>query len=166
MFKTFAYNFEIDHWYIGPGLLTERIDHACGVFQNSTNWMIAVIGGRNYQGEIFDSVEFAVLDEDNTSTMTWEWEYGPQFPFKIGHSKAVSSNSKLYVVGGIAEQDSSLSTLNTIYELADNLTWIELPQKMSVARYSVAALILPEDLVTCEDKKPSSKLAGRHNGEL
>ena len=56
--------------------------------------------------------------------------------------------------------------LNAMYEGAENLTWIELPQKMSVARYYVAAIILPEDLVTCEYKKPSSKLTGRNNGEL
>ena len=151
---------------IGPGLLTERDSHGCGVFQNSTNWMITVIGGYNNQYEMLDSVEFAVLDEDNTSTMTWEWKNGPQFPLKVYYSTAVSSNSKLYVVGGYAKQDSSYSALNTIYELADNLTWIELPQKISVARENVAAIILPEDLVTCENQKPSSKLAGRNNGEL
>ena len=141
--KTHVYNFDFDKWYIGPELLKERSFHACGVFQNSTNWMIAVIGGENDQGEVLDSVEFAVLDEDNTQTMTWEWKYGPQFPFKLTDSTAVSSNSKLYFVGGTAKEDSRL---NTIYELADNLTWIELPQKMSVARSLVAAIILPEDL--------------------
>ena len=165
--KTFGYNFELGQWYNGPDMLNERVDHACGVIKNSLNLMVAVIGGyNNNQNGYLDSVEFAVLDEDTTSTMTWEWKYGPQFPFKIAFSTAISINSKLYVVGGRREQSSSYFTVDTIIELAENHTWIVLPQKMRVARDGVAAIILPEDLVTCENKKPSSKLAGRQNSEL
>ena len=165
--KTYWYNFELSHWSNGPELLHERYRHACGgVFYNSSNLMIAVIGGKDNQGRYLSTVEFAVLDQDNTPAMTWEWKYGPQFPFQVISSTAVSINSKLYVIGGYRKQASGYSFSNMIHELAENITWIEFPQKMTIARSRVAAISLPEELVTCENRHPSSNLARRNNDEL
>ena len=67
----------------------------------------------------------------------------------------VSTNSFVYVIGGEIELSSGTdsTTSNSIWELDTSLeedaAWIEMKQKMKVARHSAAALILPEELSTC-----------------
>ena len=116
--KTYGYNFESGQWSNGSELINERVDHGCGVFQNSTGLVIAVIGGYDVNGEYLDSVEFAVLNDyaHNTPTLIWEWKNGPQFPFNVFGSTVVSTNAKLYVVGGY--QGYSYPALNTIFDFA------------------------------------------------
>ena len=83
---------------------------------------------------------------------------GLKFPHGIYGHAIVSTQSSVYVIGGwmFVEGQSQLS--DSIFEM--NLDphynpepmWVELPQKLKVARFFVAAIILPEEFGTCQQQ--------------
>ena len=150
--KTFWYNFELGHWIEGPELSIARGRHACTVFETEDELRIYVVGGVNSQYHDLDSVEIAVLDQDNILTMNWNWIEGPRFPFRIREHALVSTNLGLYVIGGYRWEGNNYNYSDSIFELnALSDYWIELPQKMKVPRSYVAALILPEEFaISCK----------------
>ena len=156
--QTFLYNLETKTWNHGRKLSKGRKAHACTSFEKDGKFTVYVVGGTNYIGDQrFDSVEFAVIKEGPFGSLDWEWKSGPTFPYQIKNHAMVSSNSFVYVIGGEIEQIGTESaTSSSIYKLDASLveeeedaTWIEMKQKMKVARHSAAAVILPEELSTC-----------------
>ena len=139
--KTYLYSFELNTWTVGPELANARWAHACAVHESD----VYVVGGNN-DDDLLDSVELAMLDQDDVSSMNWEWTSAPKFPHKMQWQTMVSTKSALYVIGGeFLNQEFS----NKIFELnffgKESSTWMELPQKLTVARRSVAPVIFPDD---------------------
>ena len=153
MNATFLYNFETKEWTKGPELLEGRKNHACTSFEKDSNIIVYVVGGTNEMGsQRFDSVEYAMIDELNIfPTSNWIWGKGPTFPYKIKNHAMISTTSFVYVIGGELHTGEESISSNLIYELDPMLgtTWNQMKQTMKVARHSVAALILPEELSTC-----------------
>ena len=76
--KTFLYDFESKEWSNGSELAIERYRHACAVCKNDVNneLMIFVIGGYNKRDGDLDSVEMALIKQEDILTLNWEWVSG------------------------------------------------------------------------------------------
>ena len=76
--KTFLYDFESKKWSNGSELAIERYRHACAVCKNYANneLMVFVIGGHNNRDGDLDSVEMALIKQEDISTLNWEWVSG------------------------------------------------------------------------------------------
>ena len=148
--KTFGYDFESSQWVTGPELAIGRHSHACSVYEDNQELLVYVVGGSNDNG-VLDSVEFAILNQDNILTKDWYWSSGPKFPINVRYHAMVSTKYALYVIGGYsldANAKSNGQLLDAIFELnlySKNSTWVQLPQKLSVARADVVALALPQE---------------------
>ena len=83
--RTFLYNLLTEKWSNGPELAQERVDHACGVYDNGENLLIYVIGG--FDGsEALDSVEVTTLENDGTFK---EWYPGKHSRYVIFELKMI-----------------------------------------------------------------------------
>ena len=150
--ETFWYDFDSGQWMQGPELSIARERHACSVFESEDELRIYVTGGYNDVTGNLDSVEIAVLDQDNILAMNWKWIEGPRLLFRTREHAQVSTKSGVYVIGGLEGDDYCYS--DSIFELnllSEKSTWIKIPQKMKVPRSYVAALILPEESpISCQ----------------
>ena len=85
---------------------------------------------------------------------------GLKFPHEIYGHAMVSTQSSLYVIGGqirVSDDFGGQEELSdSIFELTldpnytSEVMWIQLPQKLKVPRRFVAAIMLPEELATCQ----------------
>ena len=74
--KTKIYDFESNGWNPGPELTIGRQHHACASFEMDNNWAVYVVGGLTQaiaSHPVTDSVEFSVINQDNSSVTVGEW---------------------------------------------------------------------------------------------
>ena len=131
-FKTFKV------WINGPALITPRYDHSCAKIRKNTkdsSLSIIVVGG--YHIGLLTSVE--ILDE-NSST----WRIGPYLPVgSSAHGIVEDPRGGVILIGGYVRN-------NLLYRLKDgglNSNWELMPQKLKVANYYFAVMIIPDKFV-------------------
>ena len=127
--KTFTFNGI--SWQDGPDLSKGRLICQAGMvtFSNGTR-MIVAAGGFNEQ-----ITEFLIVDGD-------KWHYGPKLPYFIYEGASVQLENTFLIVGG----SNSTGYLDTIWTFdIETENWIKLNQKLTIARKSTAAFLVPDD---------------------
>ena len=85
-------------------------------------------------------------DNDSESTEVYDiagdsWTYGPNLPGGIFFSTVVSSDTRLFVTGGISKKNGQ--TFGTIYEYFED-SWVLVSDKINPPRSHHVAMFLPE----------------------
>jgi hypothetical protein len=143
--KTFYFTLGDKSWTKGPELKNKRLDHSCGKIRRKkeSQEMSIIVAGGSYVGSYLSSVE--ILDEGSN-----EWQTGPELPFGIDDSQMVEDhNGGVILIGG---QSSSLSTLDTLYQLphgGQDAVWTKMEQKLKTGRYGHTAFLVPDNVVDC-----------------
>ena len=141
---TYFFNTENEVWIEGPPLKTGRQEHSCARIQKdsqSSQYSVIVAGGSNSSGSGFmSSVELLEVGAS-------EWVAGPELPEKIrGSSMVEYSDGSVFLIGG----HSDSITFDNIFQLQHGQAdWIEIPQKLTIARYEATAFLVPDEITDC-----------------
>ena len=144
--KTYYFNTEDEIWTEGPQLKNERYWHSCGrIRKNSQSEEFSIIVAGGFQGffPILSSVE--ILDSGSN-----EWRKGPELPIGILSSQMVEdSNGGVVLVGGDSDSEGYLDTLFQLSHGGEDAKWIEMEQKLKIARKGHVAFLVPDNIVDC-----------------
>ena len=114
----------------GPRLNQGRTYHSCGKMKDKYGNILIVVAG----GNSLNSVEIL-----NTKSMN-TWIEGPKLPFDIESSSMVSTDDKVFLVGG--ESSNYAGNKNSVFELKSNLLeWKKIGVPIKELRYGHIAFI-------------------------
>ena len=141
--ETWWFNIRRDQWSRGPTLNQARRNHSCAVFKDLTtnNTIVAVAGGSN-NNTLLDSVE--VFDGGES------WGPGPKLAKPIESAQMVAKEFSAVLLGGY---DGAYS-LFSLYELTcefGTCFWRGRPQRLEERRQDFVAMIVPDELVDCNN---------------
>ena len=118
---------------------TKRRQHACFVDEATSS--IHVIGG--YDGEVYNRLQ----STEKWLFGTYSWQPSANFPEKIIGPRAVSANSNEYV-GYMAGGTVRYRYTSKVWGLRrEDMTWIEMSQKLKTGRLHHSLLNVPMDKV-------------------
>ena len=140
--STYILNAEFPSWVEGPQMQDSRAFHSCGLVPNSalsTHLSIIVAGGTSGN---MASVE--ILDEGSN-----QWRRGPDLPIGSTYNTMVAHPlGGIIVLGGKSLDLGPLDKLFYLPHAGPNAQWQELPQKLSVARALIVAVLVPDEVAS------------------
>ena len=144
--STYILNSEFPRWIEGPQMQDPRAFHSCGLVPQgpfSTQLSIIVAGGT--PGSMA-SVE--ILDEGSN-----QWRRGPDLPIGSTNNAMVPHPlGGVVVLGGKSADSGPLDKLFYLPHAGPKAQWQELPHKLNVARSSLIAILVPDEIVSvCKD---------------
>ena len=147
--KTYILDITKNVWEEGPPLKQERDCFSCGRIKsdmNSSGFSIIVAGGWTGTSRLTST---EVFDAANGT-----WRPGPELPLPLCCFPMVEdADGGVVVVGGEGTRgDGTVIWHDTIFRLphaGQNGTWVELPQKLNIARARHVAFMVPNNLVDC-----------------
>ena len=140
--STYTLNTEFPPWVEGPQMQDSRAFHSCGLVPNSalsTHLSIIVAGGTSGN---MASVE--ILDQGSN-----QWRRGPDLPIGSTYNTMVAHPlGGIIVLGGKSLDLGPLDKLFYLPHAGPNAQWQELPQKLSVARALIVAVLVPDEVAS------------------
>ena len=120
--------------------LESRSDLACSVLKVGSDTLVVVSGGSTgtyWEHNPLKSTEIFSMHSQ-------QWIFGHDLPIQIFRHSMVTVINKVYVIGGFQN--------SMIYELDKEMTqWREMKQQLSVSRYYMAALPVPDTMTSCSN---------------
>ena len=156
--RTFFFS-ERSGWTEGPGLITPRRAHACGLLNvNDTNERFVIVTGgvsERSSRRPHQSTEFLNLDHIDNG-----WIPGPDLQKPLYAHSMVSTGDSIFVLGGI-EGEYVATENEEIFEFvySNGLGWRKMDQKLNNGRSNMVAMMIPDYLANCVNwmKLPSWK---------
>ena len=133
----YLYDFQTDTWTVLPNLMQPRGMLGCATFLDEGLPKVIVTGG-TISGQVFSSTE--ILDIQSRT-----WNKGLELPQPIYKHSMVTESNQVYIIGGETGQGFQ----STIYQMMQR-EWRELTQKIQTARCQFTAMLVPDQLVKCE----------------
>ena len=146
--KTYFFNSEVNRWFPGPDLITERKSCSCSTvnWKNPSNGdsdkVVVIAGGYNNRIDL-DSVELLYMNDISKG-----WQPGPKMPYAVYHAILVQYKESVVLVGGDGHYDVDRYR---IYQLSSpDGTWIEMKQTLPIEVNKPIAFLIPDELIDCE----------------
>ena len=128
---------DLSDWLEEPDLNIARSRHSAGILQSPGGFAYVVAGGFN--GEYLRTTEFLI---------DGAWQFGPDLPQALCCAGSYTNEDGFFVIGGHTPEGKFL---DTIYHLKDvNSEWVQLEQKLAIARDYPTIFSVKDELVTCE----------------
>ena len=128
-------------WIEGPQLQNSRKSHACAIWNIKSKKVVVVVGGyESIGGQTVGLTSTELLEMESTN----QWIYGPNLEFKLRQSSAAQlfngKQNEIFVFGGL---EIGKGRVNHIFRLScqdqnlfNTCSWITLPQKLQIPRFS------------------------------
>ena len=140
--STYILNSEFPQWVEGPQMQDPRAFHSCGLVPNSalsTHLSIIVAGGT-----LGNMASVEILDQGSN-----QWRRGPDLPIGSTYNTMVAHPlGGIIVLGGKSLDLGPLDKLFYLPHAGPNAQWQELPQKLSVARALIVAVLVPDEVAS------------------
>ena len=134
-------------WIEGPQLQNSRKSHACAIWNIKSKKVVVVVGGyESIGGQTVGLTSTELLEMESTN----QWIYGPNLELKLRQSSAAQlfngKQNEIFVFGGL---EIGKGRVNHIFRLScqdqnlfNTCSWITLPQKLQIPRFSGIVLKL------------------------
>ena len=165
--KTFFYDYSNQVWSYGPDMKYKRTYFGCGKMTSANGSVVVVAAGGAYSR---NTTEF--LDFDGSKDLKWSAGEnvvslvrpeclmqpicfpGPDLPKHLLSFSMVEFDHTVVTVGGNGNDDGELN-VDTIHKLVcsaadSSCEWIEMRQKLRVARQLLVAIMVPDELTNCQ----------------
>lgn len=137
-YSSTAYMWTLFAWDQYSAFNVARSRFSCGFAYGSV--AIPVVAG-GFNGEYLRTTEWFDIDTES-------WVFGPDLPQALCCASSYMNDDGFYIIGGHTAEGKFL---DTIYYLKDiNSEWVELEQKLTIARDYPTTFGIPDDLAQCE----------------